>query len=134
MSDDPTQQPDVGVHTVVSDTPLHAGAVVYRVIEVDPPPNVPGPYTWQAGTVIVERASDKQIKLKRTFPGLARLVFEPSAFGHYFFKTPEQAIQAFLTARRNEIVALDYRRKIAERALAWAEGQVQALSEGQVPA
>jgi hypothetical protein len=134
MSDDPTQQPDVDVRTVVSGTPLHAGAVVYRVIEVDPPLDVLEPHTWKAASVVVERASDKQIKLKHPFQGLARTVFEPTAFGRYFFKTPEQAIQAFLTERRNEIMALDYRRKAAERALAWAEGQVQALSEGQVPA
>jgi hypothetical protein len=124
MSDDPTQQPDVGVRTVVSSTPLHAGAVVYRVIEVDPPPDVFEPQTWEAASVVVERASDKQIKLKRPFQGLARTVFEPTAFGRVFFETPEQAIQNFLTERRNEIVVLDYKRKEAERALAWAEGQM----------
>jgi len=124
MSDDPNQKTDLGVRTVASGTPLHAGNVVYRVIEVDPPPDVPGLHTWQAGSVIVERASDKQIKLRRPFPGLARLVFEPSAFGHYFFETAQQAIQAFLIERRSEIKALDRRKKEAERALAWAEGQV----------
>ena len=124
MSDDPTQKPDLGIRTVASGTPLHAGNVVYRVIEVDSPPDVPGPHTWQVGSVVVERASDKQIKLRRLFPGLARLVFEPSAFGRYFFETPQQAIQAFLTERRGEIVALDHRKKEAARALAWAEGQV----------
>jgi hypothetical protein len=124
MSDDPTPQPDASAHTATSATPLHAGAVVYRVIEVDPPSDVPGQYTWQAGTAIVERASDKQIKLKRAFHGFARLVFEPSALGRYFFETPEQAIQAFLTERRNEIETLNYKRKAAERALAWAEDQM----------
>lgn len=124
MSDDLTPEPGLDIRTVASGTPLHAGTVVYRVIEVDLPPDVHGPHTWEAGAVIVERASDKQIKLKRPFSGLARLVFEPSAFGRYFFETPQQAIQAFLTARRDEITALDHRRKVAERALAWAESQV----------
>lgn len=126
MSDDPTPQPDDGVRTVVSGTPLHAGAVVYRVIEVDPPPDVLEPHTWEAASVSVERASDKQIKLKRPFQGLARTVFEPTAIGRVFFETPQQAIQCFLTERRNEIMSLDRRRKEAARALAWAEGQVPA--------
>lgn len=126
MSDDPTQKSDLGVRTVASGTPLHAGNVVYRVIEVDPPPDVPGPHTWQVGSVIVERASDKQIKLRSLFAGLPRLVFEPSAFGRYFFETPQQAIQAFLTERKGELVALDRRRRDAERALAWAENQVSS--------
>lgn len=125
MSDDPTQTPDLDIRTVASGTPLHASTVVYRVIEVDPPPDVPGPHTWQAGAVIVERASSKQIKLKRPFPGLARTVFEPSAFGRLFFETPGQAIQAFLTEQRSEIAALDRKKKTAERALAWAESQVR---------
>lgn len=124
MSDDLHQPPDVGVRTVASDTHLHAGTVVYRVIEVDPPPDVCEPHTWKAASVGVERASDKQIKLKRPFQGLARTVFDPTAFGRVFFETPQQAIQCFLAERHNEIVSLDRKRKEAERALAWAEGQV----------
>jgi len=124
MSADPTQKSDLGVRTVASGTPLHAGNVVYRVIEVDLPPDIHGPHTWQVGSVVIERASEKQIKLRSLFPGLPRLVFEPSAFGRYFFETPQQAIQTFLAERRSELVALEHRRKAAERALAWAEGQV----------
>jgi hypothetical protein len=128
MSDNLTQQPDIGVRTVTSGTPLHAGTVVYRVIEVDLPPDVPGPHTWEAAAVIVERASDKQIKLTRQFPGLARTVFEPTAFGRVFFETPQQAIQCFLTERRDEITSIDRRRKEAEQALAWATSQAESAS------
>ena len=104
---------------------LHAGDIVYRVVEVDPPPDVHGPHTWEAAAIVVDRASAKQIKLKRPFRGLARTVFEPRAFGRLFFETPKQAILCFLIEQREEIAALDRRRREAERALAWAlvEGQ-----------
>ena len=121
MSDD-LIQPDVSDRPVTSGTPLHAGTVVYRVSEVDPPHHIL--HTWEATAIPVERASDKQIKLKRQFPGLARTVFDPTAFGRIFFETPQQAIQHFLTERRDEITSLDRKKKEAERALAWAEGQV----------
>ena len=80
---------------------MMAGTLVYVVAEVDPPPDVRGPHTWKATSVVVEKASERQIKLK----------------------TPLQAIQYFLAARRLEIEALDRRRKEAERALAWATSQ-----------
>lgn len=109
---------------------LHAGSVVYRVIEVDPPPDVQGHHTWAVAAVPVERASTQQIKLKRFFPGLSRKVFEPSAFGRVFFETPLQAIQVFLTERRLEIESIDRKKKEASRAIAWAldqEGMASAV-------
>lgn len=124
MPDDLTQQPDDVVHAVTPRTPLHAGTVVYRVIEVDPPPDICGPHLWATDAVVVERASDKQIKLKRPFRGLARTVFEPTAFGRVFFETSQQAIQYFLTERRDELASLKRKREEVERALEWAEGQV----------
>ena len=102
---------------------LKAGCVVYRVIEVDPPPDRREPHTWKAAAVIVERASDRQIKLKTPFSDLARTVFPPNAFGRVFFETPLQAIRFFVTARRLEIESFDRRRKEAERAIAWATSQ-----------
>lgn len=112
-----------GTRTIDPGTPLHAGTVVYRVDEIDPPPDIPGPHTWKVATAIVERASPKQIRLKKPFPGLARVVFTPDAFGCAFFETPLQAIQAFLTERRLEVESISRRKKEAERAIAWAESQ-----------
>ena len=108
---------------VASGTPLRSGDVVYRVVEIDPPPDVRDRHTWKAAAVVVERASTKQIKLKSPFPGLARMVFDPDAFGRVFFETPLQAIKFFITERRLEIESIDRRRKEAERALAWATSQ-----------
>ncbi len=128
---DPTKLPAdslFGVRTVDHGTPLHAGTVVYRVGEIDPPPDIPGPHTWKVATAIVERASPKQIRLKAPFPGLARMVFTPAAFGHVFFETPLQAIQAFLIEQRLEIESINRKKKEAERAIAWAESQ-----EGMLP-
>jgi hypothetical protein len=124
MSNDLTPQPDISPRTVATGTPLQAGTLVYRVVEVDFPPDVNKPHTWEAVGIAVERASDKQIKLRRPFPGLAGTVFKPTAFGRFFFETPQQAIQCFLIERRGEIEGLDHKRKTAERALAWAESQV----------
>ena len=104
-------------------TKLHAGNVVYRVIEIDPPPDVYERHTWKVQAVVVERASNRQIKLKTPFSDLSRTVFQPDAFGRVFFETPLQAIQFFLTARRLEIESFDRRRKEAERAIAWATSQ-----------
>ena len=107
-----------------SSVTLKAGHVVYRVVEVDPPPNVDDePHTWKAMAVTIAKASPKQVKLSRPFPGLARTLFEPSAFGRSFFETPLQAIQHFLTERRLEIESLDRKRKDAERAVEWAASQ-----------
>jgi hypothetical protein len=114
---------DMGVRTVERAALLHAGNIVYRVVEIDPPPDVHDRHTWKAAAVIVERASVKQIKLRTPFPGLARTVFDPSAFGRSFFETPLQAIQFFLAERRLEIESIDRRRKEAERAVTWAESQ-----------
>ena len=105
---------------------LKSGVLVYRVIEVDPFGE--GPHTWQAVAVGVERASERQVKLKRPLPGHGGMVFKPNALGRAFFETPLQAIQHFLASRRLEIAALDHRRKEAERAVAWATSQ-----EGMTP-
>lgn len=102
---------------------MKAGTVVYRVVEVDPPPDKRELHTWKAAAVVVERANDRQVKLKTTLPGLARTLFKPNALGRVFFETPLQAIQFFLAERRLEIESLDRRRKEAERAVAWATSQ-----------
>lgn len=104
-------------------TALKAGTLVYRVVEVDPPPDEHGRHTWKAACVVVERASDRQVKLKTPFSGLGRVMFQPSALGRVFFETPLQAIQFFLTERRLEIESLDRRRKEVERAIAWTISQ-----------
>jgi hypothetical protein len=104
-------------------TALKAGDCVYRVVEIDPPPDKYEPHTWKAACVVVERASKRQVKLKTPFSGIARTVFEPSALGRVFFETPLQAIRFFLTEQRLEIEALDRRRKETERAIAWATNQ-----------
>ena len=120
---DESDRLDTGVRGVARGTPLRAGDLVYRVVEVDPPPDVRERHTWKAACASVERASDKQIKLKHAFAGLSRTLFSPDAFGRVFFETPLQAIQFFLTERRCEVEALDRRRKEAERAIAWAASQ-----------
>ena len=112
----------VGI-VIVDHGTLHAGNVVYRVVEIDPPPDVRGRHTWKAAAVVVARASKRQIKLKTPFPGLARTLFQPWAFGRVFFERPLQAIQFFLTEQRLEIESLDRRRKEAERAVSWATSQ-----------
>ena len=106
---------------------MKTGTLVYVVAEVDPPPNEPPnePHTWKAAYVVVEKASDRQVKLKTPLPGRGGTVFKPDALGRLFFETPLQAIQFFLTARRLEIESLDRRRKEAERAIAWATRSVQ---------
>jgi hypothetical protein len=118
--------------SVTKDTPLRAGDLFYRVIEVDPPPNVYldgcrkanyAPHTWKVASAVVERASARQVKLKTRLLKLGNVVFELSAFGRLFFESPLQAIQHFLTARRLEIESLDRKRKVAERAVAWATSQ-----------
>ena len=114
---------DETVRTVERTAPLHAGVVVYRIVEIDPPPDVDERHTWKVAAATVERGSAKQIKLRAPFPGLARTVFDPSAFGSVFFETPLQAIRFFLTERRLEIKTMDRRRKDAERAIAWATSQ-----------
>ena len=100
---------------------MKAGTIVYRVGEVDPPDEKL--HTWKVNAIVVERASDKQIKLKTPFPGLHRTLFNPDAFGRAFFATPLQAIQAFLAEQRGDIESADRRRKEAERAVTWAESQ-----------
>lgn len=107
---------------------LKAGSVVYRVIEVDPPPDKRESHTWKATAIVVERASAKQIKLKTFLPGHGGTVFTADALGRLFFESPLQAIRFFLAARRFDIESLDHRRKEAERAIAWATSQ-----EGMVP-
>jgi hypothetical protein len=114
---------DTGVRMVERTTPLHAGVIVYRVVEIDPPPDVDERHCWKVAAATVERGSVKQIKLRAPFPGLTRTVFDPSAFGRAFFETPLQAIRAFLAERRLEIEAIDRRRKDVERAIAWATSQ-----------
>jgi hypothetical protein len=111
----------IGARSTAAGTPLRAGDLVYRVIEVDLPPNIPGRHTWEVASVVIERASSKQIKLSAHFTGLANKVFDPDAFGRVFFETPLQAIQYFLSSKRLEIESLDRRRKEVERATAWAE-------------
>lgn len=107
----------------ISKAPLKAGSVVYRVVEVDPPPDKYEPHTWKAAAVTIAKASTKQLKLSKPFPGLSRTLFDPSALGRVFFESPLQAIQHFLAERRLEIVSLDRKRKEAERAIAWAQIQ-----------
>lgn len=102
---------------------LKQGSLVYRVVEVDPPPDVRELHSWKAAAVVVERASNRQIKLKTPLPGHGGTVFMPDALGRHFFETPLQAIRFFLAERRLEIESLDRRRKEAERALAWATSQ-----------
>jgi hypothetical protein len=111
---------EVGFRVVAHGAPLAAGTVVYRVVEFDPPPDEEGPHTWKAAAVVVERASAKQIKLRSTFPGMERVVFDPSAFGRDFFASPLEAIKVFLIARRAELESIERRRKDVERAFAWA--------------
>lgn len=118
------------VRHVVSGTPLRAGDLVYRVVEVDPPPDDRGPHTWKAAAVVVERASAKQIKLKTPFTGLMRTIYAPSEFGRVFFETPLQAIEFFLTERQLEIQSLDRRRKEFERAIEWATSQEGVFVRG----
>ena len=114
---------EVSARFVPRDTPLRAGDLVYRVIEVDPPPDVCEPHTWKVVSAVVERASARQVKLKTRLLGLGNMVFEPSAFGRLFHETPLQAIQHFLTEKRLEVESLDRRRKVADRAIAWASSQ-----------
>ena len=102
---------------------LKPGTLVYVVAEVDPPPDAREKHTWKAACVVVEKASDRQVKLKTPLPGHNGRVFKPEALGRLFFETPLQAIQFFLTARRLEIEALDRKRNEAERAIAWATSQ-----------
>jgi len=113
----------VGFRVVTHGSPLAAGTVVYRVVDLDRPPDDERPHTWKAAAVVVERASAKQIKLRSPFPGLERTVFDPSAFGRDFFESPLQAIQTFLIARRMELESIERRRKEVERAIVWAENQ-----------
>lgn len=82
---------------------MKPGSLVYVVAEVDPPPDVRGQHTWKAASVVVEKASERQIKLKTPLPGHGGTVFKPDVVGRLFFETPLQAIQYFLTARRLEI-------------------------------
>lgn len=100
---------------------LKAGDLVYRVAEDDPPGK--GLHTWKIACVEVERASARQVKLKRNLPGLGRVLYQQSALGRVFFETPLQAIQFFLTERRLEMEAFDRRKKETERAIAWATSQ-----------
>ena len=102
---------------------MKAGSLVYVVAEVDPPPDVHEKYTWKAVSVVIEKASDRQVKLKTPLPGHGGTVFKPDALGRLFFETPLQAILFFLAARRLEIESFDRRRKEAERAITWAESQ-----------
>lgn len=102
---------------------LKTGSVVYRVIEIDPPPDVHEKHTWKTAASIVAKASSKQVTLKTPFSDLARTRFEPNALGRVFHETPLQAIKFFLTARRLEIESFDRRRKEAERAITWATSQ-----------
>lgn len=99
-------------------TPLRAGDLVYRVVEVDPPTK--GPHTWEVAAIAVKQASAKQIRLKACFAPLWRTQFTPYALGRAFFTTPAAAIAAFLAAQRRELESLDRRRKDTERAVAWA--------------
>jgi hypothetical protein len=101
---------------------IKAGTVVYRVIEVDPPTDEP--HTWKVAAIVVESATAKQVKFKAPgFPGSFRKIFKPDALGRAFFETPLQAIEHFLVSQRLEIVALDRKRKEADRAIAWATSQ-----------
>ena len=102
---------------------MKSGTLVYRVIEVDPPPDKSERHTWKAACVRVERASTRQVKLQTPLPGHSGTVFKPDALGRLFFESPLQAIQFFLTERRLEIESLDRRRKEAERAVSWATSQ-----------
>ena len=102
---------------------MKTGTLVYVVAEVDPPPDVRERHTWKAASVVVDKASDRQVKLKTPLPGHGGTVFKPDALGRLFFETPLQAIQFFLTARRLEIESIDRRRTEAAREIAWATSQ-----------
>jgi len=104
-------------------TQLKTGSLVYRVIEVDPPPDVNERHTWKVACITVEKASDRQVRLMKRFDGLANILFEPDALGRVFFETPLQAIQFFLIERHLETKALDRKKTEMERAIAWATGQ-----------
>lgn len=111
---------DYGIRHVARGAPLHEGAVVYRVIEFDPPLE---PSTWKVVARIVDRASPKQIKRQTPFPGLGRTIFDPKALGSLFFETPLQAIHGFLTECRREIEEADRKKTEAEKAIVWATSQ-----------
>lgn len=100
-------------------TILKPGTCVYRVVEDDLPDGEPR-HTWKVACVTVEKASDRQVQLSKRFQGLANIRFEPEALGRYFFETPLQAIQAFLTERRLEMETLERKRATATRAIEWA--------------
>lgn len=104
-------------------TPLKAGHLVYRVVEVETDPPDILPYTWKVDCVTVESATARQISLQRHFVGGANRLFKPSALGSIFFETPLQAIQFFLTARLLELESLAHKKTEAARAIAWAAGQ-----------
>lgn len=102
-------------------TPLKAGSLIYLVIEDDPVGA--GPHTWKVAAVEVERASLRQIKLKRPLPDNGGTVFKPDALGRLFFETLLQAIQHFLIAQRLKIETFTRRCAEAKRAVAWATSQ-----------
>jgi hypothetical protein len=108
---------------------MKADTIVYRVVEDDLQPDKPGLHTWKVASVIVERASDRQIKLKTRLPGHGGTLFNPNALGRHFFTTPLQAIQFFKAERHLEIEKIDRLRKEAVRAIAWAELNVASEVE-----
>lgn len=101
--------------------PLKPGDLVYRVVEIEPP--VEGRdllYTWKSQAVAVEKASERQIKLRTNFYGMGRKLFTPDAYGRVFFATPRLAILHFVAERKLEIESLDRKRADAVRAIEWA--------------
>lgn len=114
---------NIETRNIVPGTPLRAGDVVYRVVEYDPP-DENTPHTWKVASAVIERASDKQIKLKSQPPGFPRILFQPDALGRAFFESPLQAVKAFLKEQQAQIESLERQRKTAERAVTWATSEI----------
>jgi hypothetical protein len=73
----------------------------------------------------IERASDKQIKLKTYFTGGMNVLFAPSALGKEFYATPREALAAFRAAQVFRITDAERRlertRREAADAIEWVD-------------
>jgi hypothetical protein len=108
--------------------PLRAGDLVYRVIEVDPPPDVYEPHTWKVASAVVERASARQVKLKTRLLGLGNLVFEPSAFGRLFHAAPGDPALPDRAAPRDRVTRSQAESGRARRGVGDEPGGCEAVS------
>jgi hypothetical protein len=73
----------------------------------------------------VERASDKQIKLRAFFSGLANIQFEPRVLGRLFFRTPREALAQFRAAQQERIASAERNITAAREAMAWIDKTVR---------